>query len=257
MTKYELLKKMREEIDEFENEIESKYKDIEGNWYYGKYSFFKCAENVLSKLKEIKALKTTITSNSFDNKVIDFYDLTGEYKEEYKTLGLKVEWYLREMVKEKLGKNGLKDDLRNTMFEVAELNEEVTEKRNKEYSHTIYYYFDIKEEYVKVVIEYLEKLVNRNKGIEQDVAILKEQKEQFKKLKKEINFIEINTYYSWEIGTEFKILKSKLDKALFMELYKKELIYKQEYDEETEVRFTGWVIRDSDETRRILEKHNL
>ncbi len=161
------------------------------------------------------------------------------------------------MVKEKLGKNGLKDDLRNTMFEVAELNEEVTEKRNKEYSHTIYYYFDIKEEYVKVVIEYLEKLVNRNKGIEQDVAILKEQKEQFKKLKKEINFIEINTYYSWEIGTEFKILKSKLDKALFMELYKKELIYKQEYDEETEVRFTGWVIRDSDETRRILEKHNL
>ncbi len=29
MTKYELLKKMREEIDEFENEIESKYKDIE------------------------------------------------------------------------------------------------------------------------------------------------------------------------------------------------------------------------------------
>lgn len=257
MTKYEAFKKMQKEIDELEGKIESKYKDLSGDWCYNKYYFFKCAENVLNKLKETKVLRTVINAHTFDNKVIDFYEVTGEYSDQYKILGEKVELYIRKIAGERLEKNGLQENLKNIMYEVANLNEELTEKRNAGYTHTAYYFFDIKEEYVELVIGYLEKLINENKGIEEDISILKEREQQFKELRKKINFLQVSTYYSWEIGKRFIILKSKLDKALFMELYKKELIYKQEYDEETEVRFTGWVIEDTDETRKILEKYDL
>lgn len=246
------IQKLQKEQKRFLEEMKEKYRISGAFALYQKARYVEVMKKIVNHLRNHNA-EVIMNTGTLENTIVDFSAADPDCN------NYKIRWEIEEEIQKYILLITNQKNIWEALSLAAIEDKEWTKKRNEGYLEIAFIKYIYKDEYKQKIIDYMQKIIDKNIGIEEDYN-------RYCTINKEISMLKnkvkdktavFTTYKSWETGITFYILETRLPKELFALLVKEAGLFYHKPDPELEENFEGWTIREHlDKAEKILSEND-